>query len=163
MEDNDGIGIEFVRELASLLDEKSLTEIEISKRTQDGAAYRVRLSSQTKTVMSFDTRAVEGGTSFSSSSPACSKEVAQPNADPADHPGCLLSPMVGTIYIAQEPGAAPFVQVGDHVEKGQVVLIIEAMKTMNYISAHKAGQIEGVFVKNAQPVEYHAPLLIIAE
>ncbi len=82
-------------------------------------------------------------------------------SDPQNHPGVLASPMVGTAYRAAEPGAKPFVEVGDTVREGQTVLIVEAMKHMNQIAAPRAGKVIAVFVENGQPVEYGEPLLII--
>jgi acetyl-CoA carboxylase biotin carboxyl carrier protein len=81
--------------------------------------------------------------------------------DPGKHPGCVHSPMVGTAYLAPEPGAAPFVDVGTRVAQGQTILIIEAMKTMNHIPAPKAGVVTAVLVSNGQPVEFGEPLVII--
>jgi acetyl-CoA carboxylase biotin carboxyl carrier protein len=84
-----------------------------------------------------------------------------PIADVAAHPGAVKSPMVGTIYRAPEPGAAPFVDVGAVVTEGQTLLIIEAMKTMNHIPAPKSGTVKQVLVENGQPVEFGEPLIII--
>jgi acetyl-CoA carboxylase biotin carboxyl carrier protein len=84
------------------------------------------------------------------------------SVDPHDHPGAVLSPMVGTAYHAPEPGAAPFIGVGDQVTEGQTVMIIEAMKTMNAIPAHRSGTVQEVLVENEQPVQFGDPLLIIA-
>jgi acetyl-CoA carboxylase biotin carboxyl carrier protein len=78
-----------------------------------------------------------------------------------DHPSVLTSPIVGVAYIAREPSAAPFVQVGDSVNKGQTVLIIEAMKVMNEIGAPYAGRVTRIFVEDAGFVEYGAPLMLI--
>jgi acetyl-CoA carboxylase biotin carboxyl carrier protein len=73
----------------------------------------------------------------------------------------VASPMVGTAYMAAEPGAAPFVQVGDKVAEGQTILIIEAMKTMNHIPSTKAGTVKEILVEDAQPVEFGEPLIIV--
>ncbi|HRK42503.1 MAG TPA: acetyl-CoA carboxylase biotin carboxyl carrier protein subunit, partial [Gemmobacter sp.] len=81
--------------------------------------------------------------------------------DPAQHPGAVTSPMVGTAYLAAEPGATPFVAVGSTVAEGQTVLIIEAMKTMNHIPAPRAGTVKRILVSDGTPVEFGAPLLII--
>ena len=78
-----------------------------------------------------------------------------------DHPGVVKSPMVGTAYVAPEPGSKPFVKVGDKVEKGQTVLIIEAMKTMNQIESPISGEIKSIFISDAQVVEYGESLLEI--
>jgi acetyl-CoA carboxylase biotin carboxyl carrier protein len=87
--------------------------------------------------------------------------TAASDADPAKHPGCVRSPMVGVAYLAAEPGASPFVSVGARVSQGQTLLIIEAMKTMNHIPAPKAGVVTQVLVANSQPVEFGEPLVII--
>ena len=87
-------------------------------------------------------------------------QVAAPE-DPAQHPGAVTSPMVGTVYLASEPGASPFVTIGAQVSEGQTVLIIEAMKTMNQIPAPRSGTVKRILVEDGSPVEYGAPLLII--
>src|SRR5262245_18460053 len=83
------------------------------------------------------------------------------SADPAKHPGCVKSPMVGTAYLAPEPSAAPFIDVGTRVAQGQTILIIEAMKTMNHIPAPKARTVTALLVGNGHPVEFGEPLVII--
>jgi acetyl-CoA carboxylase biotin carboxyl carrier protein len=90
-------------------------------------------------------------------------QPAQPAAqlDVATHPGSVKSPMVGTVYLAPEPGAPPFVAVGATVAQGQTILIIEAMKTMNHIPAPKAGTVKAILVADKQPVEFGEPLAII--
>ena len=141
-----------IRELGQLLDETNLTEIEISEGNKS-----VRVS-----------RAAS--TTIAAAAPAVSAPVAAPAADSAppaaasdasDHPGALRSPMVGTAYLSPEPGAAPFVQVGDTVSEGQTLLIIEAMKVMNQIPAPKAGVIKQIMIDDAQPVEYGDVLVIL--
>jgi acetyl-CoA carboxylase biotin carboxyl carrier protein len=79
----------------------------------------------------------------------------------ASHPGAVASPMVDTVYVAAEPDAPAFVAVGDTVKKGQTVLIVEAMKVMNPITADKAGTVKSILVENAQPVEFDQPLVVI--
>ena len=85
----------------------------------------------------------------------------EPIARPADHPGAVKSPMVGTAYLAPQPGAPPFVRLGDVVAEGQPLLIIEAMKVMNQIRAHRPGRIAQIVIADAQPVEYGAILMLI--
>jgi acetyl-CoA carboxylase biotin carboxyl carrier protein len=82
-------------------------------------------------------------------------------ADPAQHPGVVASPMVGTAYLAPAPGSRPFVEVGATVKAGDPVMIIEAMKTMNQIPAPRAGTVIQILVEDGQPVEYGEPLMII--
>ena len=81
--------------------------------------------------------------------------------NPADHPGTVTSPMVGTVYTAPEPGAPPFISEGKSVSQGQTILIVEAMKVMNPITAPKAGTVVKIFVQNAQPVEFGEALVIV--
>jgi acetyl-CoA carboxylase biotin carboxyl carrier protein len=88
-------------------------------------------------------------------------ETGKPAEDPSKHPGCVPSPMVGTVYLAPEPGAPPFVEVGTKVVQGQTLLIIEAMKTMNHIPAPKAGVVTMILVTNGHPVEFGEPLAVI--
>jgi acetyl-CoA carboxylase biotin carboxyl carrier protein len=79
----------------------------------------------------------------------------------ADTAGALKSPMVGTVYLAPEPGAADFIKVGDTVKEGQTLLIVEAMKVMNPIAADKSGTVKAILVENAQPIEFDQPLVVI--
>ncbi|HCD20816.1 MAG TPA: acetyl-CoA carboxylase, biotin carboxyl carrier protein, partial [Alphaproteobacteria bacterium] len=82
-------------------------------------------------------------------------------ADAAAHPGAVTSPMVGTAYTSPEPGADAFIEVGSAVKKGQTLLIVEAMKVMNPITAPKDGTVSQILVQNAQPVEFGEALVII--
>ena len=94
--------------------------------------------------------------------PAAAAPVPESAAAPeADTAGAIKSPMVGTVYLASEPGAANFVKVGDSVTEGQTLLIVEAMKVMNPITADKAGTVKAILVENAQPVEFDQPLVVI--
>jgi acetyl-CoA carboxylase biotin carboxyl carrier protein len=95
--------------------------------------------------------------------PAAEPASAKPAeaAPDASHPGAVVSPMVGTVYLAPEPGAPPFVKVGDTVKPGQTLVIIEAMKVMNPVTASRGGRVARVLVENGAPVEYGAVLMII--
>jgi acetyl-CoA carboxylase biotin carboxyl carrier protein len=135
-----------IRELADLLKETGLSEIEIEHQGQ-----RIRL--------------VRREAIAAAPAPV---SVAMPAPGPAParaaaelHPGTVTSPMVGTVYVAPEPGAPPFVQLGDMVVEGQTLLIVEAMKTMNPIPAPRAGRISAILIHDAQPVEFGEPLLVI--
>ncbi len=143
---------ELIRELAQLLTETGLTEIEI-----DREGMRVRVARQLGPALA---AAPATAGSPSTAAPA-QPEPDAGEADPAQHPGCVRSPMVGVAYLAPEPGAAPFVGVGSRVSQGQTLLIIEAMKTMNHIPAPKAGVVTRILVGNSQPVEFGEPLVII--
>ena len=139
-----------VRELAELLNETGLTEIEVE---DDDRRIRVARGGM---VASTQVAAAPMAAAPAAPTPAA------PTAAPADaHAGALKSPMVGTVYLAAEPGAADFVKVGDSVKEGDTLLIIEAMKVMNPIAADKAGTIRAILVGNAQPVEFDQPLVVI--
>ncbi len=139
-----------IRQLAELLDETNLSEIEIES---DGT--RIRVARQ----VSVSAPVVSAPAPAPTAAPAAPAEAE--TADLSAHPGAVKSPMVGTAYLAPEPGAAPFVKAGDSVSEGQTILIVEAMKTMNPISAPKSGTIKQICVGNAQPVEFGEVLVII--
>jgi acetyl-CoA carboxylase biotin carboxyl carrier protein len=142
-----------IRELALLLDETSLTEIEIER-----AGLRVRVARNISIAASmpanFQQAASVPAASIASVTPAAI-------ADLAKHPGAVPSPMVGTAYSSPEPGAKPFIEVGTKVSVGQTLLIIEAMKTMNQIPSPRAGTVTQILVEDGQPVEFGEPLVII--
>ena len=143
-----------VRELAELLNETGLTEIEVE---DDDRRIRVARGGMVASTQ------VAAAPMAAAAAPApAAPTPAAPTAAPADaHAGALKSPMVGTVYLAAEPGAADFVKVGDSVKEGDTLLIIEAMKVMNPIAADKAGTIRAILVGNAQPVEFDQPLVVI--
>lgn len=142
---------EFIRKLADVLEETHLGEIEMA----DGER-RIRIARPQITVA-----AAPAAMALSSAVPAAAPAPAAGAADPGAHPGAVKSPMVGTAYLAPEPGKPVFVNVGDKVAAGQTLLIIEAMKTFNPIKAPKAGTVTQVLVENAQPVEFGQPLMIV--
>ncbi|MDH5750640.1 MAG: acetyl-CoA carboxylase biotin carboxyl carrier protein, partial [Rhodospirillales bacterium] len=92
---------------------------------------------------------------------AAAPAISAPEIEPAAHPGTITSPMVGIVYTAPEPGAAPFVRVGDQVAVGDPVLLIEAMKVFNQIRATHAGKVAKIMIKSGSPVEFGEPLMII--
>ncbi|MGB3809733.1 MAG: acetyl-CoA carboxylase biotin carboxyl carrier protein [Parvibaculum sp.] len=141
-----GVDQDLIRQLAALLKETDLSEIEI-----ETGSLKLRVARQVTQV---------SVPVMTASSAAPIAAAVAPVSDAA-HPGALASPMVGTTYLAPEPGAAPFVTVGSKVSVGQTVLIIEAMKTMNHIPATKAGTVTKILVEDGQPVEFGEPLIII--
>jgi acetyl-CoA carboxylase biotin carboxyl carrier protein len=143
---------DLIRELAALLDETGLTEIEIE---QD--RIRVRVVRAAALPAASPPPPLARGEPVAPVAPA--PEV-QP-ADPASHAGAVLSPMVGTAFRAPEPGGKPYVEVGDRVDEGQTVLIVEAMKTMNQIPTPHAGTVVRIMFEDGHPVEYGEPLMII--
>lgn len=153
---------DLIRTIAELLNEQDLAEVEIEK---DDFRVRVTRSYAQEVVhmpapMGYAPQMAAPAPA--QAAPAAPVAVAAPAAeDLGSHPGTLTSPMVGTAYMAAEPGAADFVEVGAKVTEGQTVLIIEAMKTMNQIPAHKAGTVTRILVEDAQPVEFGEPLVVI--
>ena len=146
-----------IRELALLLDETSLTEIEIER-----AGLRVRVARNISIAAAMPpTFATAPHAPAAAASTAAAQAAAAPVADFANHPGVVPSPMVGTAYWSPEPGAKPFIEVGAKVAVGQTLLIIEAMKTMNQIPSPRAGTVTQILVEDGQPVEFGEPLVII--
>lgn len=139
---------DMIRELAALLEETTLTEIEIEE-----GDHRIRVARNATGAISVSPaqQAPAGGASPSSGMPAA----------PVIVPGTVTSPMVGTVYYAPEPGAPPFVKVGDQVSEGDTLMIVEAMKIMNAIPAPHGGKIAAMLIDDGQPVEFGEPLLVI--
>lgn len=156
--DKDGIERGLIRDLAQLLNENGLTEIEIER---DGLKLRVARQAAIAAGPAHAPALAPSAPSRPAPSPAATEPAASAAADLAAHPGCVRSPMVGTAYRSPEPGAAPFVDIGTRVSQGQTLLIIEAMKTMNHIPAPRSGTIAHVLFENGQPVEFNEPLVVI--
>ncbi len=144
-----------IRQLAEMLSENDLSEIEV----EDGDR-KIVVKRQLSAAPVHAAPPAAPASAPGTASPAPQAETsAEENA--ADHPGAVKSPMVGTVYLAGEPGAKPFVSVGDKVEAGQTLLIIEAMKVMNPITSPRAGTVKAVLAQDAQPVEFDQPLAIV--
>ncbi len=153
--------VEFIRALAELLRANDLTEIDVRRDFGESDTLNVRLTRQINgPAPAAILPAVHGHVSPAPAPQAASAPVPVP-IDPAEDPGVVASPMVGTVYLQAEPGSPPFVKVGDTVAEGQTILIIEAMKTMNQIPAPRAGRIKRILVEDGSPVEFGAPLLIL--
>lgn len=151
--------VAFIQALAELLNKNELTELSVKREYGEDDSLEVRVVKQSNVV----TMTAAAPAPVYAAAPAAAAPAGAPAApeDPAQHPGAVTSPMVGTCYLASEPGATPFITVGATVAEGQTVLIIEAMKTMNQIPAPKAGVVKRILVEDGTPVEYGAPLLII--
>jgi acetyl-CoA carboxylase biotin carboxyl carrier protein len=148
-----------VRQLAELLDTTRLTEIEV----QDGDR-RIRVArtvTMTAAAPAVQMQASPAAAPIAGAAPAPAPAAQPALAPPAEHPGLVKSPMVGTVYMSAEPGAAPFVSPGKQVAAGDTLLIVEAMKVMNPIVAPKAGTVTQVLVENGQPVEFDQPLVVV--
>ena len=152
-----------VRDLAEILDAQDLTEVELETE-----AMAIRISRQPAGQTVVTTAAAPMAAAPAATPAAAPATAPEPAAeapaetDFASHPGAVKSPMVGTAYESPEPGAAAFVTVGDTVKKGQTVLIIEAMKVMNPITAPQDGTVTQILVDNGQPVEFDQVLMVIA-
>jgi len=149
-------GSAFVQELADILESAGLVELEYE--TEEISIRLSRASSVAAPVM---TAAPAVAPAAPVAAPAAASPADTPAVDIANHPGAVNSPMVGTAYLAPEPGASDFVKEGESVKEGQTLLIIEAMKVMNPITAPKSGVVKSIIISNAQPVEYGEVLVII--
>lgn len=154
--------VAFISALAELLNKNELTELSVKREYGEDDSLEVRVVKQAN-VVQMAAPVMQAAPVVHAAPVAAAPAAPAPvaNEDPAQHPGAITSPMVGTCYMAAEPGAAPFVTVGSTVSEGQTVLIIEAMKTMNHIPATKSGTVKRILVTDGHPVEYGAPLMII--
>ncbi|MBO6855034.1 MAG: acetyl-CoA carboxylase biotin carboxyl carrier protein [Marivivens sp.] len=151
----------FIKALAELLRENDLTELEVMREYGDNDSLNVRVSRQTQVISQVSVPAPAAAAPAPVAAAPALAPAASESADPASHPGAVTSPMVGTVYLAAEPGAAPFVSVGSKVNEGDTLLIVEAMKTMNQIPAPRGGTVKRLLVEDGAPVEFGAPLMII--
>lgn len=158
--------VQFIEALAVLLREHDLNEVEVNREfgQDDSLTVRVARGGQIAAAAAAPTISnptlaapVQEGTSVSVSNQTSDTVV----DDPANHPGAVTSPMVGTVYMQAEPGAPPFISVGASISEGDTLLIVEAMKTMNQIPAPKSGIVKRILVEDGAAVEFGAPLAII--
>ena len=150
--------VAFIQALAELLNQNNLAELSVKREYGDNDSLNVRVA---KYVAAPAQAAAPAPVGVAQASPAAPAPAAAPAGDPATHPGVVPSPMVGTVYLAPEPGTDPFITIGAQVREGQTVLIVEAMKTMNHIPAPRSGTVKRILVEDGTPVEYGAPLMII--
>tara|TARA_R110000824_G_scaffold30628_6_gene100528 strand:- start:720 stop:1193 length:474 start_codon:yes stop_codon:yes gene_type:complete len=149
--DGMNVDIKLVRDLAAILEKAGLTEIEV----EDGDR-KIKVARGGGTFVS-------APAAYAPPAPAAAAPEAVAAAAPVDdHAGAQKSPMVGTVYLAAEPGAANFISIGDKVAVGDTLLIVEAMKVMNPITSEKSGTVKAILVENGQPIEYDQPLVVIA-
>lgn len=152
------VDTDLIRQLADLLTEKDLTEIEVEDADRRVVVKR-NLVAQYAAAPTMMAAPANQAQPASTSAPAAAAQVTEEAA--ANHPGVVKSPMVGTVYLSAEPGAAPFVAPGTKVVTGDTLLIVEAMKVMNPITAPRAGVVKQILVQDVQPVEYDQPLVIV--
>ncbi len=148
--------IDFIGALAEMLRQNELSEIEVQREYGENDAITVRVARQMAPVPVVPQPASALSAPMQSSGPA-----PKVSDDPADDPGVVASPMVGTAYLQGDPETPPFVKIGDTVTEGQTILIIEAMKTMNQIPAPRDGRVKRILVEDGSPIEFGAPLIIL--
>lgn len=147
------VDTKMVRELAKLLDESGLTEIEV----EDGDR-KIKVSRNISAAVHTVAAPAMAAAPAAAPTPAPAAEAAPAVPNNAN---AQKSPMVGTVYMSSEPGSAPFISVGQKVSKGDTILIVEAMKVMNPIVAERAGTISAILVEDSQPIEFDQPLVVI--
>jgi acetyl-CoA carboxylase biotin carboxyl carrier protein len=152
--------VAFIEALASILRANDLTEVEVKREYGENDSLTVRVSRALPAPVAAQV-AMPVATAAAPAPLAVAPDPGPAIEDPAQLPGAVTSPMVGTVYLAPEPGAPNFVAVGDTVTEGQTLLIVEAMKTMNQIPAPRSGVVRRILIENGAPVEYGAPLMIL--
>ena len=158
---NNDADVAFIQALAELLDANDLTELEVKREYGESDRLNVRVSKmqpQAAAPVAIAPAAAPAPAATGAAAPAAAPAAA---ADPKDDPNAVTSPMVGTVYMAPEPGAPAFISVGDKVTEGQTLLIVEAMKTMNHIPSPRAGTVKRIIVEDGAPVEFGAPLVVV--
>ncbi|WP_417807891.1 acetyl-CoA carboxylase biotin carboxyl carrier protein [Thioclava sp.] len=156
--DND---VAFIQALAELLNANKLTELAVTRDYGPDDSLKVRVAKQVNVVQQAAAPMAAAPVPVTASASPAPSDAAPVNDDPADHPGAVASPMVGTAYMSPEPGAPAFVKPGDQVTEGQTLMIVEAMKTMNHIPAPKSGTVKRILVDDGQPVEFGTTLMIV--
>ena len=152
---------DLLEQLANLADKKNLSEIEFKKKYKDENEIFIKISSITKTDIYTDTKL---NSIIKKQNKPKEPENSNNSVDVNElenQPGIVSSPMVGTIYLSPEPGTAPFIKIGQNVNIGDTLFIIEAMKTMNQIPSPKSGKVKRILIDDATPVEFDSPLVII--
>ena len=154
--------VEFIQALAELLSQNDLSELQVKRNYPEDGTLNVRVRRMTAVAPIVAPVAHAPAPAPAAAAPPVPEApAASDGGDPAAHPGAVASPMVGTAYLAPEPGADHFVKVGDSVSEGDTLLIVEAMKTMNQIPAPSSGTVKRILVEDGAPVEFGAPLMIV--
>lgn len=153
--------VAFIQALADLLNRNDLSELEVAREYGEDDSLTVRVVKHAAPVMMPAPAPAAAPVAAAAPQPAYAAAPAEVGGDPAALPGAVTSPMVGTAYLSAEPGSAPFVALGQQVEEGDTLLIVEAMKTMNHIPAPRAGTVRRILVEDGTPVEFGAPLMIV--
>ncbi|WP_147110946.1 acetyl-CoA carboxylase biotin carboxyl carrier protein [Tateyamaria sp. syn59] len=160
---NHDADVAFIQALAELLRENDLTELQVKREYGEDDSLNVRVSRHQAQQVVTQVAAPQPQVAASPAQTAApaAEPAAEAPADPANDPGAVTSPMVGTVYMQAEPGAPSFVKVGQQVSEGDTLLIVEAMKTMNHIPAPRAGTVKRILVDDGSAVEFGAPLVIL--
>ena len=157
--------VEFIKALAELLSDNDLSELQVKRDYPEDGSLNVRVSrmSAAPVAMQMPVAAAAPVSAAAMPAPTAADAPAAPSeaSDPVSLPGAVTSPMVGTVYLSAEPGADPFVKVGDVIKKGDTLVIVEAMKTMNQIPAPTSGTVKRILVEDGAPVEFGAPLMVV--
>ena len=155
--------VQFIEALAVLLREHDLNEVEVNREfgQDDSLTVRVARGSQVAATAPIGSPTIAAPIQDVITVPDTNQASDASSDDPANHPGAVTSPMVGTVYMQPEPGAPAFISVGASISEGDTLLIVEAMKTMNQIPAPKSGIVKRILVEDGAAVEFGAPLAII--
>lgn len=152
--------VAFIKALAELLNENDLTELQVKREYGEDDSLNVRVSKKTHVVAAVAAPIAAAPVAAAPAQVAAAAPAVD-SEDPANHPGVVPSPVVGTAYMSAEPGAAEFVSIGSKVTEGDTLMIIEAMKTMNHIPSPASGTVKRILVTDGDAVEYGQPLMII--
>jgi acetyl-CoA carboxylase biotin carboxyl carrier protein len=150
---------DFIRQLALLLNETDLTEIEVEQESARIRVARTPAAITHAAQVAAPAPAIAPAPAAAAPAETAAKASSAPDGTSGE---AIRSPMVGTAYLSAEPGAPPYIKVGDTITEGQTLLIVEAMKTMNQIPATASGVVKEILVSDKQPVEYGEPLVILA-
>ncbi|WP_122074873.1 acetyl-CoA carboxylase biotin carboxyl carrier protein [Pseudophaeobacter sp. EL27] len=153
--------VAFIKALAELLRDNDLTELEVKRDYSEDDSLNVRVSRQAVVAAAAPVQVAAPVAAAAPAAAPAPAAAAAPAEDPASHPGAVTSPMVGTVYLQAEPGTPAFIKIGDQVNEGDTLLIVEAMKTMNHIPAPKSGTVKRILVEDGAAVEFGSPLAII--
>ncbi|WP_347139914.1 acetyl-CoA carboxylase biotin carboxyl carrier protein [Paracoccus sp. SSK6] len=153
--------VAFIQSLAELLNSSDLSELSVKREYGEHDRLTVSLSKHGKQVTYSAPAPLAAPAMAAAPAAAPAAQLPAVSEDPANLPGAVTSPMVGTAYLSPEPGAAPFVQIGQAVAEGDTLLIVEAMKTMNHIPAPRAGVVKRILIDDGTPVEFGAPLMVV--
>ncbi len=150
-----------IGQIAEIMAETGLTEVELRQGDSTLRLSKTAVMTAAPSVVAAAPAAAPVAAAPAPAAPAPAAEPAATAESPAEHPGTVTSPMVGTVYLAPQPDADPFVSAGDRVGEGDTLMIIEAMKVMNPIPSPRAGTVKAILVSDSQPVEFGDPLIIV--